>query len=196
MRAVTALAIAVLLTGCGGHASFTVPKGTALHGKWRLGKDTVAITYAGPREEGGGPYDRAGFAVWEHGHRAYVIPTPGVEAFGVHVGDVTGDGRLDVLLFLDTDGSGACGSWRVAAEVGGTWRKLFATGGCRDDYRVTLERRAVVVYHGVHKTRASGSYIHCCWNRWRRTELRWRGGTLVTRRVTFVRKPPVGAYRD
>jgi hypothetical protein len=105
----------------------------------------------------------------------------------VKTGDVTGDGRRDVLVFQDQDGSGGCGVWRLFADAGGRVRELSVRRGCTDTTWVTLEGPTLVDYEAVGSSKdpKTGTYIHCCWLRWTRVAFAWRGTSrsVVSRTV-------------
>ena len=105
-------------------------------------------------------------------------------------GDVTGDGRRDVLVFQDRDGSGGCGVWRLFADAGGRVRELWAHSGCADTFAATIAGGRLLAYQGIVKDPKSGTYIHCCWSVWRRTARQWLGVEPLPAASTRVQPPP------
>jgi hypothetical protein len=180
-----------------------VPRRRFVDGAWHLGGDAVAVTFSGPRLPGDGPLTDAGFEIWRRTApaawtRVYLFragANAGLERLAVRAGDVTGDGRPDILLFEDLGGSGATGRWRLLALTRGLVRMLYLASGSRDNMLVTVERRSLVVYTGLDKDPKTKGYIHCCWLRWRREAFRWRAG-VRTRSISFVRSPPASARID
>ena len=100
-----------------------VPAGTTPSNTWfadTSAGQTIVVTYVRPgadpmRQEGGlvvwrrFPVAPPWRAVFSLRHRA----DSGVESTQVTIGDATGDGSADAVVFDLTGGSGACGSWRV-----------------------------------------------------------------------------------
>jgi hypothetical protein len=110
------------------------------------------------------------------------------EGLGVQVADVSGDGVKDVLVLDYWDGSGACGEYSFFASP--SFARVWHMQQCADIAITRLVGSALVTWTvvGSSKTKASGTYIHCCWTKWRRTEWRVRHGRLV--RARFVVGPP------
>jgi hypothetical protein len=148
------------------------------------------------------PYHESAVAVWRRAargsdwRRIFLL-----RAFGEDndlrlddTGDVTGDGRHDVLLFQDQDGSGGCGVWRLLADARGRVRQLWARRGCADDAAVTIENGRLLSYQGVVKDPKSGTYVHCCWSVWRRTARRWAGTVPLPSEARLVPPPPPSVH--
>jgi hypothetical protein len=185
MQRYAVCSLVVALVGCGAEhrplvpaerqrptLSKLVPPHVHVERVRRAGSRDLVITYRHAFVPGSSEALR-GLVVWHHGRRwTRALRFRRVaDDFLIQVQDVTRDGRPDVLLFEDRDGSGGCGIWRVF--VGG--REQFVRAGCRDNATVRFEGHRVVAYRGVVRDPRSGTYIHCCWSRWRRTAFRWDG---------------------
>jgi hypothetical protein len=142
----------------------------------------------------GSPLDTSGLVLWERARsssgwrliHSLRFPAHLVGLLNLRVGDVNGDGHADVVLFEDMGGSACCGVYRVLAEVRRHITQLLVRRGCFDNTRVRLMHGALVMYDGVERDPRTANQIHCCWKTWLRTDLRWRGRTLVstnTRRI-------------
>ena len=130
--------------------------------------------------------DRGNAATW---HRVYTYETlvnnvVGVEGFRVSLGDISGDGRLEVLVFFDTDGSAGSGTYHLFANAGYRIRQTLVKDLSTDEGTISFAHRALVVLQGVDYR---GPGVHCCYRKVRETWLRWDGRGLITVRRT-VRK--------
>jgi hypothetical protein len=117
-------------------------------------------------------------------HRVYTHETSrddgtGIRRYDVSLGDASGDGRPEVLIFFDTDGSAGNGSYHLFASVGYRLRQVFAKELSNDEGTISFARRALVVREGVDYR---GPGVHCCYRRVRETRLRWNGSRMVTLR--------------
>jgi len=143
------------------------------------------------------PYHESAVEFWRRDarawHRIYMLRKFGIDNYlrVDKTGDVTGDGRRDVLVFQDQDGSGGCGVWRLFADAGGRLRELWVRRGCADTLAVTLTRGALVTYDAVFgsKDPKTDGYVHCCRRVWRRTSRSWRGPSPAEAR-TWTGPPP------
>ena len=143
--------------------------------------------------DGAAIWQRRGVAVWqlirrERGlwRRVYTYETPsnnevGVEGYGVELGDISGDGRPEVLIVFDTDGSAGGAVYHLLAGDGYRLRQPLVKSLSQDQGTITFAGGALVVRQGVD---FRGPGIHCCFRKVRVTRLRWTGRRLVvTRRV-------------
>jgi hypothetical protein len=123
--------------------------------------------------------DRGGAATW---HRVYTYETPidnqlGVERFDVKLGDISGDGRPEVLVFFDTDGSAGGGTYHLFASSGFRIRQPLVEDLATDEGTISFEDRSLVVREGLD---FRGPGIHCCYRKVRVSRLRWNGRRLIT----------------
>ena len=123
--------------------------------------------------------DRGTAATW---HRVYTRETPvnnetGIEGYDVTLGDASGDGRSEVLIFVDQDGSAGAGSYHLFVSVGYRLRQIFAKGLSRDEGTISFAHHALVVVQGIDYYDRGP---HCCFRMVRETWLRWQGRRLVT----------------
>jgi hypothetical protein len=122
--------------------------------------------------------DRRGQGLWR---RVYTYETlinneVGVEGYGVELGDISGDGRPEVLLVFDTDGSAGGAVYHLLASDGYRLRQPLVASLSEDEGTMDFESRALVVHRGVD---FRGPGIHCCFRKVRLTRLRWTGRRLV-----------------
>jgi hypothetical protein len=144
--------------------------------------------------DGAATWERRGIAIWQldrgnaaSWHRVYTYETPvnnvvGVEGFGVTLGDISGDGRAEVLVFFDTDGSAGGGTYHLFANAGYRVREALVKSLSLDEGTISFARGALVVREGLDHR---GPGIHCCYRKVRVTWLRWNGRDLVTIRRTI-----------
>lgn len=141
--------------------------------------DQVAVAYA----IGEDPFAREhGFAIWERFPEppswsvVYAIVDPpkrGVLGVRLQAGDVTGDGHDDVLVFEETGGTGACGTWSVVAASTGDTGRVFKRRTCDAEFRLlggALELREAVYEPGDP---------HCCPSAFRYATYEWDGARFV-----------------
>jgi hypothetical protein len=107
-----------------------------------------------------------------------------VEGFGVKLGDISGDGRPEVLVFFDTDGSAGGGTYHLFANSGYRVREALVKNLALDQGTISFAHGNLVVLEGLDY---HGPGIHCCYRKVRETWLRWNGRRLVTVR-SIVRK--------
>jgi hypothetical protein len=141
-------------------------------------------------------WERRGIAIWQldrgnasSWHRVYTYETPvnnqvGVEGFRVTLGDISGDGRPEILVAFDTDGSVGGRVYHLFASAGYGVRQALVENLSLDDGTISFARNALSVREGVDFL---GPGIHCCYRKVRETWLRWDGHRLVTIRQA-VRK--------
>jgi hypothetical protein len=133
-------------------------------------------------------WQRKGVAVWQlnprsHGRwrRVYTYETlvnnvVGVEGYGVELGDISGDGRPEVLIVFDTDGSAGGAVYHLLANDGYRLREPLVESLSEDEGTMDFAGGALVVRRGVD---FRGPGIHCCFRKVRVTWLRWTGRRLV-----------------
>jgi hypothetical protein len=95
---------------------------------------------------------------------------------GIHalIGDATGDGSPDALMFEDTGGSGACGTWRVidlAANAGVFRRKTCDT---------TIDLASDPVGLVLREAAFAPEDAHCCPSATKVSVLTFDGGSAWT----------------
>ena len=78
-------------------------------------------------------------------------------------------GSNDALTFEDTDGSGACGTWRVVSPTEGAVTELFRQQTC--DTQIINSAGTLKIRQAVF---APGD-AHCCPSSFHVTILRWNG---------------------
>jgi len=83
-------------------------------------------------------------------------PERGVVELHAIIGDATGDGSPDALMFEDTGGSGACGTWRVIDLAANA--AVFTKKTCDTTIDLSSDPPGVVVREAVF---APGD-AHCC----------------------------------
>lgn len=141
--------------------------------------DQVAVAYA----VGDDPFAREhGFAIWQRFPDppawsvvfAFVDP-PDAEVLGIRLrsGDLTGDGHDDVLVFEETGGTGACGTWTVVAASADGVRRLFRRKTCDAEFLIrgeALELREAVFEPGD---------AHCCPSAFRYATFEWDGSRFI-----------------
>jgi hypothetical protein len=106
--------------------------------------------------------------------------------------DVTRDGRDDLLVFEDLDGSAGNYVYRLLTTDGGRVRQLAARKTSMDETTVFAEYGELISYDGVGKNPKTLADIHCCPLYWQRTVRRWNGKRLVTAATERAkRRPPL-----
>jgi hypothetical protein len=146
---------------------------------WRIGGH--------PEEPSSGLY---GVTVVEGQTRLYTLRAPRyAQGIRVQTGDLSGDGRRDVLLFTDTDGSGGCGTYRAVVTGPGSARKVFLRFLCSDRGSIQLSRAGLLSRVGEQKDPKTRGLAHCCFLYVRTTVQRWNGRRLVVVR-SRLRKAP------
>jgi hypothetical protein len=169
-----------------------VPAGTEPAGSWfarTAAGDAIVVAWQAP---GGDPFrtDR-GFAVWSHtddpvapwrpvyaaGYPAHRHPVLGIT---VAIGDVTGDGSEDALVFAETGGSGGCGTYVAVDATAGA--RAFNRTVCDTTIEVSSDPLGLVVTEAVY---AHGD-PHCCPSAMRTTVLQRdaSGGWTTVSRTT------------
>jgi hypothetical protein len=172
-----------------------VPAGTEPAGSWfaqTAAGDAIVVAWQAP---GADPFrtDR-GFAVWRHTDDAvapwrpvYAVAYPAdrhpVLGITVAIGDVTGDGSEDALVFAETGGSGGCGTYvAVDAAAGAT---VFRRAVCDTTIEVSSDPAGLVVTEAVYEH----GDPHCCPSATRTTVLQRDASgawTTVSRTTTPI----------
>ena len=105
-----------------------------------------------------------GVTIWQGKRRLYEQrAAPGTSDIRVETGDFSGDGRADVLLFEDHDGSRRCGLYRALVSKPSSIGVVASRELCADEGSFRLQRGGLVI-------RLSGQ---------RPTVRRWNGHRLV-----------------
>jgi hypothetical protein len=136
--------------------------------------DAIVVAWQAPGED---PFrtDR-GFVVWRHTGApvalwrpvfasTYVASRHPVLGITASIADVTGDGSQDALLFAETGGSGACGTYLVIDAASG--RSVFRRSLCDGQIEPSSDPVGLVVTEAVY---AHGD-PHCCPSSFRATIL-------------------------
>lgn len=123
-----------------------------------------------------------GVTIVEGRTRLYSHRAPrGALRIGVETGDLSGDGRQDVLVFDDTGGSGACGDYRAVITGAGTAHEALNRPLCEDQGSIhILSGGGLLVSLGERKDPKTRDQIHCCYLSVRRTLKRWNGTRWVS----------------
>jgi hypothetical protein len=102
---------------------------------------------------------------------------PGYLTVRYRIGDVTRDGRANVLVEAAM-GSAGCGSRRMIASVSGKVREILScTWAC--EIGMWLDHGELVIQDLVGRCPYRDPSAHC-FGGWRRTTKRWNGSKLVT----------------
>jgi hypothetical protein len=125
-----------------------------------------------------------------YSHRA----RQGAERVSVETGDFSGDGRPDVLVFDDLDGSGACGVYRALVVGSGSVRPVQTRLLCEDRGSIHVRRGGLLVSLGVKKDPKTRDQIHCCYLFVRKTLVRWNGTGWMRIRSRLSRLPAAHTY--
>lgn len=168
------------------HLSDAVPTDAALIGVWYPAAHQVLVQWE--RDFGGRPpYEEFGLTLYEFERRNSEFPWRMVWKFRrteedrvarlgpVQVGDFTGDGRADLVVFVDTDGSAGCGTYRAWVNAGQATHLVLRRLLCMDQGQIVLRGSRLIVTQGLD---FAGPGIHCCYRRVRTTVLRWNGARL------------------
>jgi hypothetical protein len=127
-----------------------------------------------------------GVILWHRRHKTWRMVYARRHPWWIHLwldrGDVTGDGRTDVLLSEENGGSGGCGVRRVLAPLPGRAREIFRRHLC--EAQVALEDGAVIVNEAIGPCPYPEGSAHCFGGR-KTSELRWNGAKLRPVRVTI-----------
>ena len=141
----------------------------------------------------GGLWQGRGVAIWQPGRpssglwrRGYMYEARGIgndvgiAGFRISLGDISGDGRPEVLVVADTDGSAGGAVYHLLANDGQRLRQPLVESLSEDEGTMDFANGALVVRRGVDFR----GTIHCCFRKVQVTWLRWTGRRLVAvRRV-------------
>lgn len=97
-------------------------------------------------------------------------PREQVLAIRPQTGELTGDGREDLLTFEETGGTGACGVWRVIAQTDEGAEEILHRETC--DTAIDLTDRGTLL---VREAVFAPDDPHCCPSAVRLTTLAWTG---------------------
>ncbi len=97
-------------------------------------------------------------------------PREQVLAIRPQTGELTGDGREDLLTFEETGGTGACGVWRVIAQTDEGAEEILHRETC--DTTIDLTDRGTLL---VREAVFAPDDPHCCPSAVRLTTLAWTG---------------------
>jgi hypothetical protein len=151
-------------------------------------------------------WQRLGVAIWQLDpgrsstwHRVYTHEEPftnetNIHGYDISLGDMSGDGRPEVLIAADRGGSGGGYSYDLLANRGLQLYRPFTKELPLDEGTVTFGRRSLIIKEGVDPDFHGA---HCCFRRVRETWLRWdeaeRRLVVVHRQVrNNVRRWPPG----
>jgi hypothetical protein len=154
-----------------------VPAGAEVTGTWFPDSSTVIVTWG----VGDDPFLREqGLAVWRRTGSdppwvaTYAFRDPkkeGVLGIQVVTGDVTGDGAADALVFENTGGSGACGTWRVLALSPARDGPTYTKDLCDAWVEISADPVGIRLIESIY----GPGDPHCCPSSIRTTTLEWNG---------------------
>jgi hypothetical protein len=98
-------------------------------------------------------------------------PRAGVLGIQMSIGDATGDGAADALVFESVGGSGACGTWRLLALAPGADAQTYDRDLCDASVEFASGPSGLRVIESIF---APGD-AHCCPSGTRTTSLAWTG---------------------
>jgi hypothetical protein len=98
-------------------------------------------------------------------------PKAGVLGIQVDTGDVTGDGLGDALVFENTGGSGACGTWSVIALSPGADGPTYTKDLCDATVQISMRPVGIRVIESIY----GPTDPHCCPSGVRTSTLQWNG---------------------
>jgi hypothetical protein len=138
-------------------------------------------------------WQRRGVAIWQLDrgkgvatwHRVYTFENAltnregTVWGFRVSTGDISGDGRPEILVFFDRDGSAGAGTYHLFANTGFRLQQPLVKSLSMDEGTISFSRRGLRVNEGIDRHLPATS-PHCCFRKVRSTLLRWNGSRLVT----------------
>jgi hypothetical protein len=148
----------------------------------------LVVTWLRPR------WDRLGVAIWQLNtrrsstwHRVYTheerfTNETNIHGYRISLGDISGDGRPEVLVAADRGGSGGYYTYYLFANRGPQLYQPLTKELSLDQGTVSFGHQSLVIkeevapdFHGAH----------CCYLRVRETWLRWEG---ARRRLVVVRR--------
>jgi hypothetical protein len=154
-----------------------VPAGAEATGTWFPDRGTVIVTWG----VGDDPFLREqGLVVWRRTGldppwvATYAFRDPkkaGVLGIQVVTGDATGDGRADALVFENTGGSGACGTWRVVALSPRGDGPTYTNDLCDGSVEISADPVGIRLIESIY----GPGDPHCCPSGVRTSTLEWNG---------------------
>jgi hypothetical protein len=154
-----------------------VPAGAEVIGTWFPDRGTVIVTWG----VGDDPFLREqGLVVWRRTGSdppwvaTYAFRDPkkaGVLGIQVVTGDATGDGRADALVFENTGGSGACGTWRVVALSPRGDGPTYTNDLCDGSVEISADPVGIRLIESIY----GPGDPHCCPSGVRTSTLEWNG---------------------
>jgi hypothetical protein len=136
-------------------------------------------------------WQRRGMAIWERDpgsattwHHAYTFENQikndqdTVDGFEVRTGDISGDGRPEVLIRFSGDGSSGPGTYHLFVSDGRQLRQPLIKGLPDDAGTIAFVPGALRVTEGVDAH--FNTSPHCCFRKVRTTVMRWLKGHLVS----------------
>ena len=138
----------------------------------------------------------AGGRVWRrlYERRVPFSKLSNIHDLRLHTADVTRDGREDLLVYEDFDGSAGVYVYRLLTTEGGKARQIAARRTSEDDTTVFAQYGELISYDGIGKDPKTALSIHCCPLYWQRTVKTWNGQRLVTARVARTKRRPALPY--
>jgi hypothetical protein len=98
-------------------------------------------------------------------------PKAGVLGIQVDTDDVTGDGLGDALVFENTGGSGACGTWSVIALAPGADGPTYTKDLCDATLQISMRPVGIRLVESIY----GPTDPHCCPSGVRTSTLQWNG---------------------
>lgn len=98
-------------------------------------------------------------------------PKAGVLGIQVDTGDVTGDGLGDALVFENTGGSGACGTWSVIALSPAADGPTYTKDLCDATVQISMRPVGIRLIESIY----APTDPHCCPSGVRTSTLQWNG---------------------
>jgi hypothetical protein len=154
-----------------------VPAGAEVTDTWFPDRETVIVTWG----VGDDPFLREqGLVVWRRTGSdppwvaTYAFRDPkkaGVLGIQVVTGDATGDGRADALVFENTGGSGACGTWRVVALSPRGDGPTYTNDLCDGSVEISADPVGIRLIESIY----GPGDPHCCPSGVRTSTLEWNG---------------------
>lgn len=106
--------------------------------------------------------------------------------------DLTEDGREDLFVYDDHDGSAGGFTYRVMKSAPGHFDQIDSGTSTADWTAIFIAPGELVSYDGVGKDPASVKSIHCCAKYWVRRVLRWNGKRMIVTSRSRAKRPPLG----
>ncbi len=142
-----------------------------------------------------------GLTVWEHRGSGwqgiYDLALPGRNEFEItdvslRAVDLTEDGRDDLFVYDDHDGSGGGFTYRVLKSARGHLDQIESGTSTADRTAIFIAPGELISYDGVGKDPATGASIHCCPRYLLRRVRRWNGKRMVVVSRSRAERVPRG----